>query len=161
MAPAGDMKRSYNVMLESFYLSNMCPQTPGLYRGLWKTLEERIRDFTKIQGEVWIICGPVFKDIDGDGIGDYLDRIGLNQVWVPSDFYKILIFQKINKDIKATAFIMPNRRLSGDLLSYVVTIDSIEGLTGLDFLNELPDSIEEKIESTKLLIAGFWGTTPE
>ena len=52
MAPAGDMKRSLKVMLESFYLSNMCPQTPGLNRGQWKTLEEKIRDFTRAEGKV-------------------------------------------------------------------------------------------------------------
>ena len=161
MAPAGDMKRSYKVMVESFYLSNMCPQTPGLNRGLWKTLEEKIRDFTRTKSEVWIMCGPIFGDLDEDGIEDYLDRIGLNQVWVPTDFYKIVVFDNVHKGINATAFIMPNKKLSGKLLSYVVTIDSVESLTGIDFLNNLPDSIEEKIESTKLLIAGFWSTAPK
>ena len=161
MAPAGDMKRSYKVMLESFYLSNMCPQAPGLNRGLWKTLEEKIRDFTRAEGEVWIICGPVFKDIDGDGIGDYLDRIGLNQVWVPTHFYKIIVFSVNSERIDAIAFKMPHRKLYKSLDSYITTVDSIEILTGLNFLNELLDTIEERIESNKAKDISFWITTPK
>ena len=161
MAPAGDMKRSYKVMIESFYLSNMCPQAPSLNRGLWKTLEEKIRDFARTKGEVWIICGPVFKDLDGDGEGDYLERIGTNHVWFPTHFYKIIVFHDVNKAINAVAFIMPNEALYKNLISYVTTIDSIELLTALDFLCELPDDIEEKIESRKTDNISFWITTPK
>ena len=56
---------------------------------------------------------------------------------------------------------MPHRKLEEKLFSYLTTIDSIEILTGLDFLNELPDSIEDKIESTKLWISDFWDTAQE
>lgn len=159
MAPAGDMKRSYKVMIESFYLSNMCPQLPGLNRGLWKILEEKIRGFTRTKGEVWIICGPIFIDLDGDGKGVYLERIGANRVWVPTHFYKIIVFHNVNKAINVIAFIMPNRKLYKNLISYVTTIDSIESLTDLDFLNELPDDLEEKIEFRKAKNTSFWTTT--
>lgn len=45
MAPAADMKWSPDVMKESFYFSNMCPQHPQLNRRGWKNLEEKIRDW--------------------------------------------------------------------------------------------------------------------
>jgi len=153
MAPAGDMKRSRKVMSESFYLSNMCPQEAGLNRGKWKTLEEKTRIFTRAKGEAWIITGPVFMDIDGNGNKDCLGRIGTNRVWVPTHFYKIIVAK--NGDIKAISFLMPNRKPAGDIEDYQVPVDSIEKLTSLDFLNELPDNIENKIEAQKPSLAFF------
>ena len=45
MAPAADMKWSPDVMKESFYFSNMCPQHPQLNRRGMENLEEKIRDW--------------------------------------------------------------------------------------------------------------------
>jgi endonuclease G len=147
MAPAGDMNRSKKVMSESFYLSNMCPQEPTLNRNKWRILEEKARNFTLAKGESWIITGPVFMDIDGDGNKDCLGRIGTNRVWVPTHFYKIIVTQ--NGEIKAISFLMPNRNPERDIGNYQVPVDSIEKITGLDFLNELPDDIENVIEAQK------------
>ena len=153
MAPAGDMKRSEKVMSESFYLSNMCPQEAGLNRGKWKTLEEKTRNYTLAKGESWIITGPVFMDIDGDGDKDCLEKIGTNKVWVPTHFYKIIVTK--NGDTKAISFLMPNETPEEDIEYYQVTVDSIEKVTGLDFLDELPDDIENLIESQKPRLSGF------
>lgn len=147
MAPAGDMKRSKKVMSESFYLSNMLPQFPSLNRGLWKKLEEGVRSYVKTFIKGYVICGPIFKDLNNDGIGDPLEKIGENKVWVPTHCYKIFIFHH-NKEVQAFAYIMPNKKISGEIQQYLVTIDKIEALSGLDFLSELPDKIENKIEST-------------
>ena len=40
MAPAADMRWSATAMSESFYLTNICPQTPSLNQGDWNRLEE-------------------------------------------------------------------------------------------------------------------------
>jgi len=157
MAPAGDMKRSKKVMSESFYLSNMCPQEAGLNRNKWRILEEKTRNFTRAKGESWIITGPVFMDIDGDGNKDRLGRIGTNRVWVPTHFYKIIVTK--NGEIKSISFLMPNRKPAGEIEDYQVPVDSIEKLTGLDFLNELPDNIENKIEAQKPSLAFFLSAT--
>jgi len=153
MAPAGDMKRSKKVMSESFYLSNMCPQEAGLNRYKWRILEEKARNFTRAKGESWIITGSVFMDIDRDGNKDCLGRIGTNRVWVPTHFYKIIVTK--NGEIKAISFLMPNKKPAGDIEDYQVPVDSIEKITGLDFLNELPDNIENKIEAQRPSLAGF------
>jgi len=153
MAPAGDMKRSKKVMSESFYLSNICPQEAGLNRGNWRILEEKIRVFTLAKGESWIITGPVFMDIDGDGNKDCLGKIGSNFVWVPTHYYKIIIAK--NGEPKVISFLMPNRKPAGDIGDYQVPVDSIEKITGLDFLNKLPDDIENKIEAQKPSLAFF------
>ena len=43
MAPAADLKWSEQSMLESFYLSNICPQNRNLNSGIWLGLEEAVR----------------------------------------------------------------------------------------------------------------------
>lgn len=146
MAPAGDMKRSEKVMSESFFLSNMCPQVAGLNRGKWRILEEKTRDFTQNKEESWIITGPVFMDTNGDGEEDCLEKIGPNLVWVPTHFYKIVITE--DGEVDAISFLMPNETPEEDIEYYQVTIDSIEKVTGLDFLNELADSKEDIVESS-------------
>ena len=82
MAPAGDMKWSAKAMRESFYLSNICPQKPGLNRGIWKDLEEQARLWAKENGSLLIVTGPV--------ITDDLKRLGKNRVGIPKTFYKVI-----------------------------------------------------------------------
>ncbi len=43
LCPAGDMKLNLTSMSESFYMSNMSPQDPSFNRGIWETLESRVR----------------------------------------------------------------------------------------------------------------------
>ena len=43
LAPAADMKWSSKAMSESFFMSNMSPQTPSFNRGIWKKLENLVR----------------------------------------------------------------------------------------------------------------------
>ena len=44
-------------------------------------------------------------------------------------------------------FVMPNKKITHELESYVKTIDEIENLTGIDFFYDLEDHIENELES--------------
>ena len=44
------------------------------------------------------------------------------------------------------AFLMPNKKCDSKESNYVVTIDSIERLTGLDFFSLISDTLEQKLE---------------
>ena len=48
-----------------------------------------------------------------------------------------------------TAFLIPNEKSIKPLQTYVVSVDSIESLTGIDFFYVLPDSNEKRLESSK------------
>ena len=53
-------------------------------------------------------------------------------------------------------FLLPNIGSSSELKSFIVSVDSIESITGIDFFHELPDEIENKLESEiKLKDWGF------
>ena len=62
MAPAADMKWDEQAMKESFYLSNICPQNPNLNGGVWKDLEEQVRDLASQKGRIFVVCGPIVTD---------------------------------------------------------------------------------------------------
>lgn len=138
MAPAADMKWSPVAMNESFYFSNMCPQHPQLNRRGWKKLEDKIRDWAVADSAIIIICGPVIKKQP--------KTIGKNKVVVPQQFFKVILSPFV-KPMRAIGFLFNNEQSVDPLSAYVVTVDSIERLTNMDFFSLLPDEVENKIEA--------------
>lgn len=138
MAPAADMKWSPVAMNESFYFSNMCPQHPQLNRRGWKKLEDKIRNWAVADSAIIIICGPVIKKQP--------KTIGKNKVVVPQQFFKVILSPFV-KPMRAIGFLFNNEQSVDPLSAYVVTVDSIERLTNMDFFSLLPDEIENKIEA--------------
>ena len=139
MCPNADQAWSAITMKECFFLSNMCPQLHALNAGEWEDLEKAVRAFTKRAGASWIVCGPIFK-------GDCL-TIGQDRISVPSAFFKVVIYDT-KEGVKAIGFEMPHKALSGDLKDYVVKIRDIETDTSLNFMSNLPQDEQDKLEMT-------------
>lgn len=138
MAPAADMKWSATAMEECMYLSNICPQAPGLNRGRWLTLENKVRDWAEKYDSVLVICGPIMEQPH--------KTIGSIGIAVPWGYFKI-IARKTAKEYKAISFIMKNESCPNTLYEYAVTIDSIETLTGHDFFYTLTNEQQNQLES--------------
>ena len=139
MAPAADMKWSDDAMVQSFYLTNICPQARELNTGAWRTLEEKCRQWAQADSAIIIIAGPVLKPAPREFIGD-------NRVAVPRNFFKIILAPYADP-VRAIAFLMPNSRVTGGMQAAATSVDKIEELTGYDFFASLPDSLENKIEA--------------
>lgn len=139
MAPAADMKWSAQAMKESFYFSNICPQLHNLNAGDWKELEEKIREWAQKDSAVIVVSGPIIK-------GSNPKRIGVNQVAVPEAFFKVILAPYLSRP-RAIGFIMKQEKGNHPLRSYVVSVDSVESITGIDFFPALPDEIENKVEA--------------
>lgn len=139
LMPAADAGWSEQSMSDSFFLSNMSPQAPGFNRGIWKTLEEKVRAWAKENGTVYIVTGPALKR---GSIGS----IGPDHVTVPRYFYKVILDYS-TPELKAIGFILPNRKSNQPLGHFAVSVDSVEAFTGIDFYPALPDYDEEVIES--------------
>ncbi len=146
MAPAADMKRSSETMAESFYLANIAPQNPYLNRhGVWRQLEDTVRKKTHQYNDIYIICGSLFTNTA------LLKTIGKNHIAVPIYFYKIIILRNPHDhnapELDAIAFIIENKNTAGSLEECITTIDSIEEISGLNFLPELPNEQQTLLES--------------
>ncbi|MBP1631171.1 MAG: non-specific endonuclease, partial [Bacteroidetes bacterium] len=137
-------------MEESFYYSNMSPQKPSFNRGIWKQLEELIRDWAVQNKEIYIVTGGV--------LNDSLSSIGKNKVSVPKYFYKVILDYS-EPSIKGIGFIMLNESSKEQLQRYAVTIDSVESFTGIDFFYQLPNDQEKVIESTLSIKSWNWSSS--
>ncbi len=138
LAPAADMKWTEIAMKESFYYSNMSPQNPSFNRGIWKNLEEQVRDWTNEYQRVYIVTGPILRE--------GLPTLGPNKVTIPEYYYKaILTFT--NNEAKVIALVLPNKPSKDSLSKFTISIDSLETLSHINFFPALPDEVENKIES--------------
>ena len=135
MAASATVDSSFNAMVESFLLSNMTPQLPGLNRQGWRYLESYIREWTNERKELYVVTGVLFE-------GEY-GVIG-NGVHVPTHFYKV-VFDSAGMD--AIAFIVPHRKISkSELPAFIVSVDEVELRSGFDFNSLLDDAVEDDIE---------------
>jgi len=137
LAPAADFAWNPVAMNECFYMSNMSPQKAGFNRGVWKKLENFVRQRAVIDSTLLIVTGPVLQSD--------LATIGQNEVSVPTLFYKVM-YDIHGAELKAVAFLLKNEKSKQALSTFVVPIDSVEALIQHDFLPALPDSIEQALE---------------
>lgn len=134
IAPARDMARTINIMSESFLMSNMAPQDSHFNRyGLWRKSENEVRFWACDNNKITVVAGPV---LNGEGIQ-------AGKLFIAKYFYKIVLAY----DYKAIAFIFENKRDKSSVERYVVSVDQVEAMTGLDFFSNLPDLLEDEVES--------------
>ena len=138
LCPAVDMAFSERAMSETFYLSNMSPQTHAFNAGVWSRLEAHVRERAEKE-HLYVVTGPVFEDVRG--------VIGENEVTVPGYFYK-LFYSPARQQM--VAYVIPNRASGKALSSFAVPVDKVERLTGIDFFPGLPDELEHIVEADTL-----------
>lgn len=151
LAPAADMGWSAQAMNESFFYSNMSPQEPGFNRGIWKKLEEQVRQWAIDNQAIYVTTGPVLEN--------NLQTIGHNKVAIPHYYYKVILDYS-KPDLKGIGFIMPNASSTLALNNYAVSIDSVEAVTGINFFPALPNEQERTIESSLCVECWSWNVTP-
>lgn len=150
LAPAADMGWSVQAMEESFFYSNMSPQVTGFNRGIWKKLEEQVRQWAVDNKVLYVVTGPVLEN--------NLPTIGPDKVSVPRFYYKVIL-DYTEPELKGIGFIIPNASSTISLKSFAVPIDSVEHITGIDFFPTLPDEQERVIEKTICLNCWTWTST--
>ncbi|MCZ2101303.1 MAG: DNA/RNA non-specific endonuclease [Chitinophagales bacterium] len=134
LVPAGDMAFDSTAMRETFLMSNMSPQLRQLNNGIWRELEENVRDWAYKADSLYVISGPILKHP--------IKTIGRkNKVTVPSAFYKVLLDNK-GPEKKAIGFIIPHELSEKSLETYMVSVSDVEALTGLKFFEQMPNSEE-------------------
>ena len=142
LAPAQDFKWSENAMSETFYLTNMVPQLQNYNGGIWLKAENATRDAARITGVVYVVTGPVLTDGPFETIGD-------NKVAIPKECYKALLVIDENGGVHTIAMSIPQEVGKKESLSkYMMSVDELEALTGLDFFIELEDEVENAAEAT-------------
>lgn len=141
LAPSADFRWSAKALSESYYYSNMTPQRKEFNRESWANLEGLLRTIVDREKKIfYILTGPVLNE------NLPIIEKSLNQLRIPQLHYKIIVDLSQDKP-RGMAFLMPNNKCEGRLSNYVVSIDSIEQLTGLDFFPSIDKILELQIES--------------
>lgn len=138
LCPAADRRFSIEAFNETFYTSNVSPQRNDFNAGLWNRLEQKVRYWAKKYDGLYVVTGGV--------LSDNLKSIGKEKVSVPNYFYKVLLDNN-NGNYKAIGFLVPHQDSNIPLYKFVVPIDVIEKLTGINFFEKLPDTIESRMEA--------------
>lgn len=139
LCPAGDRRFTKEAHDETFLTSNISPQEHKFNAGIWNTLEQKVRYWARKYDGVFVITGGVLKG--------KMKAIGDEDVSVPNQFYKVLIDNNTG-NTKMIAFLMPHKDSNQPLYKFVVSVDEIEELTGINFFAQLEDDIENKLEAS-------------
>lgn len=129
MVSNADLSFSAQAQKESFLMTNMSPQLPGVNRGVWKLLETSTRAWAHgYNTPVTVYAGNIWSATS--------KTIGANKVVVPDYLYKIVVFHNTRQSI---AFIFPNKEVLGSNLgAFQTTVAELERITGNTF--QVPDN---------------------
>jgi endonuclease G len=146
--PDADMGRSKRAPANTYFLSNMSPQTNNLNSGPWLWLERAVRDYATTYGKVAVITGSIFSEP--------VPTVPSGRMGIPARYYKVLVRTDpsgapvalaLMLPNQATRFTLPPRRADDDrpdvrasdrlLEAHLVSIREIERLTGLNLLPRL------------------------
>ncbi|MBW1657206.1 DNA/RNA non-specific endonuclease [Flavobacterium quisquiliarum] len=128
LCPAGDMEFSKNAYNDTFYTSNISPQKKEFNSGIWNRLEQKTRYWAEKYNDIYVVTGGIPKDSD--------KKIGTEKVAVPKYFYKIIVAKSGNEH-KTIAFLVPNEKSDKSIYDFVVPIETLEKMTGIDFFPNL------------------------
>ena len=149
LVAAGNHVDDPGALAETYLLSNIAPQVgPGFNRGIWRNLEEAVRNYAQCASDLLIVTGVYFAEDNTK-----MKTIGDGRVGVPLGFYKVLLEPSTRRMI---AFLANNEPYRGVPLAALVTsVDEVERISGQDFFDLLPAAVTVSTES--LFPKSEWG----
>lgn len=144
LVPSKDMVWSARAMAESYLLSSVVPMNAGMADSIWKSLQRKVREIVQTRGELYIVAGPIYDHPSPKTVGP-------DHVAVPDAFFEI-VFDPVH--VQAIAFIIPNRpEPAQNLPNFITSVQAVEKRTGMNFLSQLDDPVENLVESKA---SPFW-----
>ena len=144
LAAAANHKQSQTAMNDTFFLSNICPQTgKGLNRSKWNNLEKRGRTLARKHSSVHVLTGPLYlPTVIGNEKFVKYKLIGDNNVAVPTHFYKAIVAQSSKGGYHLECYVMPNEEIRDDvpISSFLVPKYAIEKGAGYFVFEFIADS---------------------
>jgi endonuclease G len=136
LTPAEDMSYSNESMNDCFYITNITPQVPSFNRGVWKSLESKIRNWTLQYDSLVVITGTI----------DVESNKNLN---VPKKMYKIIYSIKYKKGV---AFIFENKAYESkeDVFKYESSVVFVEKEAKIQFFSGINTDFK------KIFDTEFW-----
>lgn len=153
---------------QTFYYSNISPQISSFNQGFWQELEAQVqkwgRAIPSTYDKVYVTKGGTVNQLlydfigkikSGDSLYPTTDENGFTAKGLACPkYYFMAILSEKEGNYHAIGFLVEHSEnltknpKADELKKYAVSIDELEESTGLDFFCNLPDVIEEEVEST-------------
>ena len=164
---ASDDRRMTNLAnQQTFYTSNCLPQVNSHNRGIWKAMEEQVRDWAFDRGfcdTLYVVKAATIEDNASlpapydKGIYGYTAQPNRQQILIPRYFYMALLAVKLDaqggKHYKALAFWTEQHDMNKISTTQVkpreltLSVAELQRRTGIDFFCNLPDATEQQVEA--------------
>lgn len=137
--PSAD-RLSWSANVTTFYGTNMTPQEYDFNAGIWASLEGKVRSYADRADTLYVVTGCLYSDSNlFTGVSSGFP------VRVPSHYFKALLFRGVSTyatdGFMAAGFLLPHDPsiARGNCLDYIMSVDELENLTGIDFFPNLAD----------------------
>jgi endonuclease G, mitochondrial len=156
LCPSDDRDASTADNQATFILTNIVPQSPINNQQTWRFLEDYARTLITAGNELYIVAGP--GGTGGTGSVGAADSIHSGDVTVPDFLWKVIVVlpvgsndvTRVTTSTRVIAVKMPNDQTvnAHPWDFYRVSVDSIESLTGFNFLSSVSTSVQSVIEAS-------------
>lgn len=137
-----------STVFQANFMSNIAPQHQTGFNGpggLWNALERKLQDEWVVEDDqdLWVLAGSIVGPGQHELVGPDSD------IFVPPMFWKIVV-QAAESGAElpvVLAFLFPHQRNAhGSIDDFLVSVDIIEALTGLDFFTDFDVSEQHALE---------------
>ena len=116
------------------------------------------RDLSLVRDDLSKVISAIQKDLSDYDFDESFDTENIegvgkdDSIAAPNLFYKMVIMESGNEDHPyVLAFLFPHYRQKNDMkendiFKYLVTVDYLEAITGLDFFGNIDESDQEEFE---------------
>lgn len=147
MAPSADRAKDPVTNSATFLMTNIVPQTADNNRDVWESLESESRRLANLGKELYIVAG---------GAGEK-GTISTAKISVPASTWKVIIVMDkpnlqasdVTDKTRVIAVDIPNVQGIKDRTwrDFRVSVDQLEKKTGYNFLSNVPEVVQQAIES--------------
>lgn len=175
LCASNDRVFSKEANAQTFYYSNMSPQINSFNGGYWVAFEQLVQNWARsdVYTHVYITKGGALNQLlknfkgtkaDSNGVYPETDENGftIHGLACPQYYFMAILAQKGEQyqaigfwvEHKEYNYSINNKPDAATIKTHAVSIDELEEKTGLDFFCNLPDVIENQVESS--LNEGDW-----
>ncbi len=161
MTPNADRDKDAAVSINqaTFLMTNIVPQAPNNNQGAWADFESYLRSLLPAS-EIYVVSGPA--GTGGSGSAGFATTVAGGHVTVPASTWKVALVlpkqggddvARVSASTRTIAVIMPNTQDvlntpdPNDWRAYLVSVDTVEALTGYDFFSNVPEIVQNSIEA--------------
>ncbi len=148
--PSADRLVSTEANSQTFYFSNMSPQTSSLNQGIWANLETKVRNWSSNVDTLFVVTGAMPPST---GYGSYVRDRAYQNCYIPAYYFKALCrIDKQTGTAYTIAFKFNNEEWSGSETAYMnaaLSVKELEDLTGFTFFPTIDASYKTSYDTSR------------